>query len=756
VSSAGALRALPGQPYPLGVRCDGRGVHVAVFAEHALGVELCLFDEALGAPETARLPLPGRTGFVWHGLFPELRPGQLYGFRVRGPWAPAEGHRCNPSKLLLDPYARAVAGRFAWHESLFDHALPRGTTDLSQLDARMDLRDSGPFAPKGIVIDDRFDWGDDRPPRVDPASAVIYECHVGALTARHPAVPPALRGRYLGLACRPVIDHLLSLGVTSVELMPVQHFLTEQAVAERGLENAWGYNPLAWFAPHAGYASGDRGQQVDEFRLMVRTLHAAGLEVLLDVVFNHTAEGDSLGPTLSLRGLDNRNYYRLQPSDLRHQVDYSGCGNTPDTSRLRGLQLVLDCLRHWVTAMHVDGFRFDLAPALGRGPSGEHALAFWNALLQDPVLAQVRLIAEPWDLGPDGWRTGRLPVGIAQWNDRFRDSVRRFWAGEPGQVPELASRLAGSSDLFATGPSASVNFITSHDGFTLADLVSHERKHNEPNGEGNRDGTDASWSRNWGVEGGTEDPAVLATRERVRRSLLATGVLSQGLFMLLSGDELGHGQEGNNNAYCQPRLLELDWSLDDRRADLLAFARRALRLAREQPVLRRRSFFRGRMDDHPVDRDVVWIGPDGAEMTVAHWNDPGNRFLGMLLPGAAADERDEAGLPLPGDTLLLLLNAGARAVSLAPPPSAEAGHWELLLDSADCALDAPVAESLDGPVGSAPEAPARAPAAPLVAAAPAEAFTPPTRDAGPAALRAAQSVRIPAHALRLWRWAHEP
>ncbi len=715
------MRVLPGRPYPLGVRHDGSGVHVAVFAEHAFGVDLCLFDAALGAGETARIPLPARTGYVWHGDFPDLRPGQLYGFRVRGPWAPAEGHRCNEHKLLLDPYALAVVGHFTWHASLFDHAMPQGSTDLSALDRQMNLADSAPYMPKALVVDESFDWGDDRSPRIDARNAVIYECHVGALTAQHPDVPSALRGTYLGLASPPVIEHLLSLGVTSVELLPVQHFITEQGVAERGLTNAWGYNPLAWFAPHAGYASGDRGQQVTEFRQMVKALHAAGIEVLLDVVFNHTAETGSLGPTLSLRGFDNRTYYHLRPSDLRHAVDYSGCGNTPDLSHRAGLQLVLDCLRHWVTSMHVDGFRFDLAPALDRGPGGEHSGALWNAMQQDPVLAQVRLIAEPWDLGPDGWRTGRFPVGMAQWNDRFRDCVRRFWSGEPGQVPELASRLAGSSDLFLDGPMASVNFVTSHDGFTLADLVSHERKHNEANGEANRDGSDANWSRHWGVEGPTDDPTVLATRERVRRSLAATGILSQGITMLLAGDELGHVQGGNNNAYCQPQLLELDWTLDARRKDLLAFMRRALRLYREQPVLRRSSFLRGLVDAPSARHDVVWLGPDGQPMSIERWRDPFNRFLGMLLPGAGIDDRDESGRPLVGDTLLLLLNGGADDLELPPPSVPDSGHWELLLDASACPLDA-------APGASAPVA----------------------------AGAALSTVRIPAHTLQLLRRTHEP
>jgi isoamylase len=782
------MRALPGDPHPLGVRWDGRGVNVAVHAEHAAGVDLCLFDAPLGAAETARLPLPARTGFVWHGWFPGLLPGQLYGFRVRGPWAPAEGHRCNEHKLLLDPYARAVCGAFAWHDSQFDdarHAAVFGTPFAAEaLAARsagargaaggtvgaavghgdvMDVQDSAPFVPKSLVVDSAFDWGDDRPPRIPDSATVIYECHVGALTARHPDVPPELRGTYLGLASPPVIEHLRALGVTAVELLPVHHFITERGLVRRGLVNAWGYNPLAFFAPHAGYATGDRGQQVTEFKRMVRALHAAGLEVLLDVVFNHTAEGDGTGPTLCLRGLDNRAYYRLQPGDPRRTIDDTGCGNTLDTSRLRGQQLVLDCLRAWVQECHVDGFRFDLAPALGRGPDNAHADAFWTTLLQDPVLARCRLIVEPWDLGPDGWRTGRFPPGLAQWNDRFRDGLRRFWRGEPGRVPELAYRLSGSSDLFATGPAASVNFVTCHDGFTLADLVSHERKHNEANGEDNRDGTDASWSRSWGVEGPTEDPVILATRERVRRSLLASTVLAQGIPMLSAGDELGRTQRGNNNAYCQPELLALDWAPGPRERDLLAFTRRVLALPREHPVLRRASFFRGRLPGDDDVQDVVWLGTHGRELSVREWEDSGSHVLGMLLPGPAPGERDTAGRALGGDSLLLLLNGGDATVPclLPVPPratrtlvasgapvapvapgaaaasdattaqdAAARGRWEVVLDTARGAPDAP----LPGEDG-------------LPAVLPAAADDPPGT---------AGRTHLLAHALMLLRWAHGP
>jgi len=692
-------RPLPGSPWPLGARWDGRGVNVAVPAGPGRAAWLCLYDDAPGGgfTETARLPLRERTGDVFHAYVPGLRPGQLYGLRVDGPWDPARGVRCNPHKLLLDPWALAVAGGLHWHDAVFAHA--GGAAAGPAADGGPDARDSAPHVPRGVIVDERFDWEDDRPPRVPWSRTVLYEAHVRALTQRHPQVPPEQRGRYAGLASRPVIEHLRSLGVTTVELMPVHHFVSEQRLVRAGLSNAWGYNPLAFLAPHAGYASGDRGQQVAEFKHMVKALHHAGIEVLLDVVFNHSAEGGSDGPCLSLRGLDHGAFYRLRPDDRRLTLDVTGCGNTLNVPHPRTLQLVLDALRHWAGAMHVDGFRFDLAPALARGAALEHLDTFWHVLLQDPVLARCKLVVEPWDLGPDGWRTGRFPVGLAEWNDRFRDVVRGFWRGDGGRVPELASRLAGSSDLFVAGPTASVNFVTAHDGFTLLDLVSHAHKHNERNGEGNRDGHDHNLSSGWGAEGPTSDPAVLALRDRVRRSLWATATLSQGVTLLRGGDELSHTQGGNNNAYCHDDATTwLDWSLDARAAAFLGFTRELAVIARGHPVLRRRSFFRGCLPsavpacderapaaDGPLDlaaRDVHWLRPDGRPMRESDWHAPDTRALVALLPGEHADELDESGLPLRGATLLLALNGGDADLPLVLPRLPEAGGWRLLADTA--------------------------------------------------------------------------
>jgi glycogen operon protein len=475
----GTMRPLPGTPAPLGARWTGRGVNVAVPAAPARAVWLCLFEDAPGGGlrETARLPLRERTGDVFHGFFPDLRPGQLYGLRADGPWDPAHGVRCNVHKLLLDPWALAVAGPLAWDDAVYAHA--GGASVPPAADGPPDTRDSAPFVPRGVIVDPAFDWEDDRPPSVPWSRTVICEAHVRALTMRHPQVPAEHRGRYLGVCAPPVIEHLQALGVTTLELMPVHHFVSERRLVQAGLSNAWGYNPLAFLAPHAGYASGDRGQQVREFQQMVKALHRAGIEVLLDVVFNHTAESGSDGPCLSLRGLDDAAFYRHRPDDPRLALDLTGCGNTLNVPHPHALQLVLDALRHWAGTMRVDGFRFDLAPALSRGPGLEHLDTFWHLLQADPVLSRCKLVVEPWDLGPDGWRTGRMPVGLSQWNDRFRDAVRGFWRGDQGLLPELASRLAGSSDLFEAGPTASVNFVTAHDGFTLLDLVSHATRHNQ-------------------------------------------------------------------------------------------------------------------------------------------------------------------------------------------------------------------------------------------------------------------------------------
>jgi glycogen operon protein len=668
------MRVWPGEPHPLGATWDGEGVNFALFSEHATGVELCLFDRK-DRREQERIPLEQRTNQVWHSYLPDVRPGQLYGYRVHGPYDPHAGLRFNPRKLLLDPYSHVINGRIHWNDSLFGYRIGDEREDLSRSEI-----DSGRFVPKSMVIDTAFTWGDDRPPRTPWSQTVIYECHVGGLTQRHPEIAPQLRGTFLGLASDPILDHLLSLGVTAVELLPVQHAVMNRELVERGLENYWGYNTIGFFAPDPRFATGTSGEQVHEFKTMVKVLHRAGIEVLLDVVYNHTGEGNHLGPTLCFRGVDNQSYYRLEPWSLRYYSDYTGCGNTLDLTHPRVLQLVLDSLRYWVVEMHVDGFRFDLAPALARDPVHfEMFSSFFATIQQDPVISRVKLIAEPWDLGPDGYRLGHFPPGWAEWNGRYRDTVRRFWRGDEGQVSELASRLAGSSDLFQTngrGPYASVNFVTCHDGFTLHDLVTYEHKHNERNLEQGLDGADDNWSRNWGVEGETDAVHITRMRERVQRNLLATLAFSQGVPMIAHGDELGRTQQGNNNAYCHNNELTwVDWSLGEEARSLLEFTRRVFELRRSNPVFRRRRFFAGDPVARTGAKDVTWLRPGGGEMSAADWADPKNRVLGMLIHGEASDELDERGRPNRGDTLLLLLNGGGRSRAFQLPTIKGAGAW---------------------------------------------------------------------------------
>ena len=586
-------RVRPGSPYPLGATLNHEGVNFALFSEHATAVELCLFDEAGHGEE--RITLTERTDLVWHASVAGLGPGQPYGYRVYGPYEPEGGHRFNPAKVLLDPYARALAGALRWSDEVFGYRVGHPDGDLSR-----DDRDSAPFVPKSVVIDGAFDWGDDRPLRRPWHQSIIYEAHVKGFTARHPGVPPSLRGTYAGLAAPAAVEHLLALGITAVELLPVHHHVDERAVVDRGLTNYWGYNPIAFFAPDTRYASAKEAVgAVLEFKRMVQTLHRAGIEVILDVVYNHTAEGNHLGPTLSFRGIDNDAYYRLQPDRPRFYVDYTGCGNTLSMRQPQALQLLMDSLRYWVLEMHVDGFRFDLASALARGAYDVDRLStFFEVIHQDPVISRVKLIAEPWDLGDGGYQVGRFPAGWAEWNGRYRDAVRRYWRGEPGRVADLAYRLTGSSDLYQSDgrrPYASVNFVTAHDGFTLADLVSYHVKHNEANGESNRDGSDENLSWNGGVEGPTADPAVLALRERQQRNFLSTLLLSQGVPMLCGGDEMGRSQRGNNNAYCQDNELAwLDWGLDRQAERLLGFTRRLIALRHAHPEFHRRKFFQGR------------------------------------------------------------------------------------------------------------------------------------------------------------------
>ena len=671
------MTSRPGRPYPLGATWDGEGVNFALFAGSATAVELCLFDRADAIVERTRVPAEHCTDGVWHLRLPEARPGQLYGYRVHGSWEPANGHRHNPAKLLLDPYATELGRQLSWHDALCD--TPRGG-------GGPDPRDTARWAPLGRVTDREFDWGDDRPPRHDWADTVIYELHVGGFTRRHPDVSAALRGRFLGLASGAALGHLRRLGVTAIELLPVHQHASERALRGRGLTNYWGYNTLAYFAPDLRYAT-TPDAAVREFKTMVRAAHAAGIEVLLDVVFNHTAEGGRHGPTVSWRGLDNRAYYRLAAHDPADYDDVTGCGNTLDLSHPRTLQLVLDSLRYWVCEMRVDGFRFDLAPALAREPWGvDMGCGFLDALRQDPVLSQVKLVAEPWDLGPGGHCTGRFPPPFREWNDRYRDAVRRFWRADLHQVPEFATRLAGSSDLFGgtpPRPGASVNFVTAHDGFTLADLVAYERKRNMANGERNRDGAADNLSWNCGWEGPSDDPVVLDRRARMRRSLLATLVLSQGVPMLLAGDELGRTQGGNNNAYCQDNETSwLDWSPARRDRDLETFTARLLAFRAAHPALRRRGFLHGRRGPDEAMPDLLWYGPDGRELGAQDWHRPDLASVGMRLAGDAIDERDDDGRVVRDDTLLLLFNAADTAVRFRLPPGGGA-PWRLALDTAE-------------------------------------------------------------------------
>jgi isoamylase len=677
----GHARVWPGSPHPLGAAWDGRGVNFALFSAHAERVELCLFD-ASGAREQERIALPEYTDQVWHGYLPDARPGQLYGYRVYGPYEPARGHRFNPHKLVLDPYARALSGTFTWSDALYGYRAGHEAGDLS-----FDRRNSAGCVPKCQVVDTAFTWADDRPPRRPLQETVLYELHARGHTMRHPEVDPAARGTFAGLSTPAVVAHLRALGVTAVELLPVHAFLDAHRLVEAGLRNYWGYDSIAFFAPDPRYlATGHLG----EFKSLVQRLHDAGIEVILDVVYNHTGEGNALGPTVCFRGIDNATYYRLVLGDERHYFDTTGCGNTLNLHHPRVLQLVMDSLRYWVQEMHVDGFRFDLATTLAREADGgfDVSSGFLDAVHQDPVLSRVKRIAEPWDVGEGGYRLGGFPPGWSEWNDRFRDTVRRFWRGDPGQLPELASRVTGSSDLFdrcGRRPWASVNFVTCHDGFTLRDLVSYEHKHNEANGEDNRDGTDSSWSANHGVEGETEDAAILALRERQQRNLLATLLLSQGVPMLLAGDELDRTQRGNNNAYCQDGELSwVDWRDGPHRERLLTFVRELVRLRAEHRVFRRQRFFRGlRGTESPV-KDITWLRRDGSERAADEWDDPEDRCLAFVVSGAADGYHlTETGEPEPDDTFLVVLDAGREAAPVKLPGAALGAGWRVVLDTAE-------------------------------------------------------------------------
>ena len=675
------IRVWPGEPQPFGATWNGRGVNIALFSENADRVELCLFDTPDAATESARITLPERTNNVWHGFFPDMRPGQLYGFRVHGPYDPMNGHRFNPAKLLLDPYARAISGTVRWDDSLFGYKVGQPESDLT-----LDSRDSAGHLPKCVVVETAFSWGGDRPPRTPWSRTLIYECHVKGMTARHPGIAPEIRGTYGALTSEPILDHLLSLGVTAVELMPVHHSLTEEHLARQGLVNYWGYNTIGFFAPDSRYATGALGQQVTEFKTMVKSLHSAGLEVILDVVYNHTGEGSELGPTIVFRGIDNKSYYRLSQEHPRHYVDFTGCGNSFNTLNARAMQLMMDSLRYWVQEMHVDGFRFDLAPALARSLHVVDRLAwFFDIIQQDPVLQRVKLIAEPWDVGEGGYQVGNFPTGWTEWNGRYRDTVRKFWRGDAGQLSDLAYRLSGSSDLYGPGgrnPHASINFVTCHDGFTLNDLVSYEHKHNEANREDNRDGTNDNFSRNWGVEGPTQVPEILRDRQRLMRNFLATIAFSQGVPMLSHGDEFARTQHGNNNVYDQDNETSwMNWELDQPAREMLKFVRQVIAVRHDNAVLHRRSFFRGTAAGVDGRADVMWLRPDGQEMQHDDWTPETGRVLGMLLHGEAADQLDERGRRVEGDTLLLLVNGGDRSRQFTLP-KLQPGLWRQLVNTA--------------------------------------------------------------------------
>jgi isoamylase len=665
-----------GKPYPLGATWDGQGVNFALYSQHAENVELCLFSPN-GKREVERIELTERTDFVWHCYLPEARPGLLYGYRVHGPYAPERGHRFNPHKLLLDPYARIIVGRLRWSDAHYGYRVGSRREDLS-----FDTRDNASGMVKSQVVDPAFTWGEDRRPNTPWQDTIIYETHVKGYTQLHPDVPQALRGTYSGLATAPVIEHLKRLGVTAIDLLPIHALVDDKRLVQLGLHNYWGYNTIGFFAPEMRYtARGTPG----EFKTMVKTLHSAGIEVILDVVYNHTGEGHELGPTLCFRGIDNVIYYRLKPDDPRFYLDYTGTGNTFNTAHPVVLHLILDSLRYWVTEMHVDGFRFDLAATLARE---EHAVerfsTFFGVIQQDPVIKQVKLIAEPWDLGEDGYQVGNFPPGWAEWNGRYRDAVRAYWKGDGGLVGELASRLSGSSDLFehnGRGPTASINFVTAHDGFTLHDLVSYQDKHNEANGENNQDGESHNRSWNCGVEGPTDDPAIMALRERQKRNFLATLFFSQGVPMFLAGDELGRTQLGNNNAYCQDNAVSwVSWALGPEARQLLEFTRRIVALRNAHPLFRRRTFFRGGAVRDPAVKDITWLAPEGKEMTDEEWNQSFARCLGAFLSGIGLTERDERGRPVEDDDLLLLLNAHHDEVPFTLP-GRPGSSWNALVDT---------------------------------------------------------------------------
>ncbi len=671
------MKIWPGQPYPLGATYDGSGTNFAIFSGLATRVLLCLFDDE--GTET-QVELPEVTALCHHGYLPNVGPGQRYGYRVEGPWEPANGCRCNPAKLLLDPYATAVEGEVQWDPKVMPYVV--GEPD----DANTD--DNAALVPKSVITNPYFDWGHDRPPRTPWDRTIVYETHVKGFTRRHPGIEDSVRGTYLGLADPVAIDHLTDLGVTAVELLPVHQFIHDGVLHDRGLRNYWGYNSIAYLAPHNAYSStGQRGEQVSEFKRMVKALHEAGIEVILDVVYNHTAEGNHLGPGLCHKGIDNFAYYRLVEDDKRYYVDYTGTGNSLNMRNPFVLQLIMDSLRYWVTEMHVDGFRFDLAATLARELHDVDRLSsFFDLVQQDPVLRQAKLIAEPWDVGEGGYQVGNFPPLWSEWNGKYRDTVRDYWRGEDRTLAEMAFRLTGSSDLYGKegrSPHSSVNFVTCHDGFTLADTVSYNTKHNQANGDANRDGSDDNRSWNCGVEGTTKDPGVLQLRRRQQRNFFATLLLSQGVPMILGGDEIGRTQRGNNNAYCQDNEISwFDWSLASTNEDLLEFVRALARLRTEHPVFRRPGFFQGRPLHGETISDIGWFKPDGTEMDQADWDDGVAKSIAVYLNGDAIGAVDQRGDPVTDDTFLLILNAWYEPLEFTLPQASWAAAWVRVVDTA--------------------------------------------------------------------------
>jgi glycogen operon protein len=674
-------RILPGLPYPLGATWDGKGVNFALFSAHAEKVELCLFDPA-GRRELERIPLPEYTDQVWHGYLADAAPGTLYGYRVYGPYDPKAGHRFNHHKLLLDPYAKSLAGRVLQADVIYGYRPESAREDLS-----FDRRDSARAMPKCRVVDSAHSWGDGRRPAVLPAESIIYEVHLRGFTIGFPGMAEQFKGTFAGLATAPVVDYLKSLGVTAVELMPIHALYDDRHLVAQGLRNYWGYNTLGFFAPEPRYLAGD---SIEEVKIMVARLHDAGIEVILDVVFNHTGEGNHLGPTLSFKGIDNATYYRLLPEQRRYYINDTGVGNTLNVTHPRVMQMILDSLQYWVREMHVDGFRFDLAATLGRGPSGFDAgNSIFAAIQQSPELRGVKFIAEPWDIGPGGYQLGSFPPGWSEWNDRYRDTIRRYWRGDEGMLPELAARISGSADLFDQGgrrPWATVNFIAAHDGFTLRDVVSYNEKHNEANLEENRDGHSENFSANYGVEGPSDDPAIEALRWRQMRNLAATALISQGLPMLLSGDEVGRTQQGNNNAYCQDNEIAwIDWAAAEAPGPQshLAFTRRLIELRKHHPVLHRARFLHGHHQSGDGLGDIAWYAPDGQEMTPERWQDNFARCIGVCLNGQAGGDRNPHGASLQDDVFLILMNAHHDTVPFVLPSLANVGGWHRVLDTGE-------------------------------------------------------------------------